>query len=176
VGMGVDDVYEFLSKTCRLRMGRREFVQRSDDVARKVYLERVDVADGFLDLARELKHLRVGTAIASSSPERWIRMVVDRFALSPLFDAIVSADDVGARTKPFPDIYLEACARLKTPAPECLAVEDSAIGLLAAKRAGLRCAALRTEHNQDQDLAIADFELSSFAGLNYEKLVSRLRR
>lgn len=176
VGMGVEDVYHHLVKEYDLALGKHEFLERCDLVAKKIYNERVDIADGFLDLARELKHLGVRTAIASSSPERWIRLVVDRFSLSPLLDTVVSADDVGGKTKPFPDIYLEAAARLELPTVECLAIEDSAIGVLAAKRAGYKVAAFRTDHNQGQDLKQADFELSGFSGLDAKKLQARLRR
>lgn len=176
VGMGVEDVFHHLEKEFDLVMSKHEFIERCDVVARKVYKERVDCADGFLDLARSLKHGGTKTAIASSSPQRWIDLVVDRFALSPLLDTIVSADDVGGKTKPFPDIYLEAASRLGLPTAECLAIEDSAIGVLAAKRAGYKVAAFRTEHNAGQDLSHADFELSGFAGLDPVKLASRLRR
>ena len=48
--------------------------------------------------------------------------------------------------------------------------------MLAAKRAGYKVAAFRTEHNAGQDLSHADFELSGFAGLDPVKLASRLRR
>lgn len=176
VGMGVEDVFHHLEKEFDLVMSKHEFIERCDIVAKKVYRERVDCADGFLDLARGLKHRGTKTALASSSPQRWIDMVVDRFALSPLLDAVVSADDVGGKTKPLPDIYLEAAARLGLPTGECLAVEDSAIGVLAAKRAGCKVAAFRTRHNTGQDLTHADFELSGFEGLDYEKLTARLRR
>jgi len=176
VGLGVEDVYYFLVREYGLAMGKVEFLDRSDKVAKKVYLERTECAEGFLDLARGLKHRGIRTAIASSSPERWIKLVVERFALSPLLDAVVSADDVGGRTKPLPDIYLEAAARLGLPTGECLAIEDSAVGVLAAKRAGLKVAAFRTVHNEGQDLSAADFELGSFAGLDYDRLMSRLRR
>lgn len=176
VGMGVEDVFEFLVREFGLTMGKTEFLHRSDEVARKVYLERVVIAEGFITLALGLKHKGLRVAIASSSPSRWIALVVDRFSLSPLIDEIVSADDVGGRTKPLPDIYLEAAARLKIPTVECLAIEDSSIGLLAAKRAGLKCASLRTVHNQDQDLTLADFELSSFEGLDYDRLLARLKQ
>lgn len=176
VGLGVEDVYDLLVREHGLSMGKVEFLDRSDEVARKVYLERVECAEGFLDLARGLKHRRIRTAIASSSPERWIRLVVERFALSPLLDAVVSADDVGGKTKPRPDIYLETAARLDLPTGECLAIEDSSVGLLAAKRAGLKTAGLRTADNAGQDLSAADFELASLSGLDYERLVARLRR
>ena len=175
VGMGVEDVYEFMVKEFRLSMGKAEFLQRSDEVARKVYLERVEIEPHFIQLALGLKHKGIRVAIASSSPSRWIAHVVDRFSLSPLLDEIVSADDVGGRTKPLPDIYLEAAARIKIPTVECLAIEDSSIGLLAAKRAGLRVAAFRTSHNASQDLSLADFELSGFEGLDYDRLIARLK-
>lgn len=175
-GLGVEDIYHFLVREYDMPMGKVEFLDHSDETARKVYLERADCAEGFLDFARGLKHRGVRTAIASSAPERWIRMVVDRFALSPLLDAVVSADDVGGRTKPQPDIYLEAAARLELPTGECLAIEDTAVGLLAAKRAGLKTAGYRTPHNREQDLSAADFELACFSGLDYDRLMSRLRR
>lgn len=176
VGLGVEDLHRLLVREFRVKVDRQEFLAHCDVTARQVYEEHVECSAGFLDLARELKHKGVKTAIASSSPERWVRMVVERFWLSPLLDTVVSADDVGGKTKPLPDLYLEAAARLRLPTIECLAIEDSSIGLLAAKRAGMKAAAFRNGSNDAQDLSIADFELASFSGLSYEKLVSRLRR
>jgi HAD superfamily hydrolase (TIGR01509 family) len=176
VGLGVEDLHRFLVKEFDVRVSKGEFLAHCDLTAKKVYQQRVECAEGFLDLARELKHKGIRTAIASSSPERWIRMVVERFSLTPLLDATVSADDVGGKTKPQPDIYLEAASRLGVPTVECLAVEDSSIGLLAAKRAGMKTAAFRNGGNDAQDLSIADFEIGGFAALTYDKLVAKLRR
>ena len=176
VGLGVEDLHRFLVTEFKAKIDLRDFLEECEVTARKVYRERVECADGFLDLARELKHKGVKTAIASSSPDRWVKMVIERFSLSPLLDAVVTADDVGGKTKPLPDIYLEAASRLAVPTVECLAIEDSSIGLLAAKRAGMKAAAFRNGTNDGQDLSLADFELGSFSGLGYDKLVSRLRR
>lgn len=176
VGLGVEDLHRFLVKEFEVLITKNEFLDHCDITAKKVYEQRVECAEGFLELARSLKHLGIKTAIASSSPAHWIKMVVDRFSLSPLLDTIVSADDVGGRTKPLPDIYLEAASRLKIPTIECLAIEDSSIGLLAAKRAGMKTAAYRNGSNDGQDLSVADFEIGSFAGLDYDRLAARLRR
>lgn len=176
VGMGVEDIHRFLTEHLGVKIDKQEFLAHCDVTAKKVYGEHVECAPGFLELALELKHLGIKTAIASSSPERWIKLVVERFHLSPLLDTVVSADDVGGRTKPNPDIYLEVAARFKLPTAECLAIEDSALGLLAAKRAGYKTAAYRNGANDGQDLSLADFELASFAGLTYTKLLSRLKR
>jgi beta-phosphoglucomutase-like phosphatase (HAD superfamily) len=176
VGLGVEDVYHFLVREFGLKMGKTEFLDRSEAVARKVYLEKVVVAEGFRPLLSDILRRKVPAAIASSSPRRWIDLVVDRFELGAGFDAIVSADDVGGRTKPAPDIYLEAVRRLRRPAADCLAIEDSSVGVRAAKAAGLVCAALRTASNADQDLKLADFELTGFSGLDFDALAARARR
>ena len=173
VGLGVEDLHRFFVKEFGVKLSKRDFLEHCDLTAKKVYEQRVDCSEGFLDLARELKHAGIKTAIASSSPAHWIKMVVDRFSLSPLLDAVVSADDVGGKTKPLPDIYLEAAARLEVPTSECLAIEDSAIGVLAAKRAGMKVAAFRNGANDGQDLSSADFELGGFRGLSKEKLHRR---
>lgn len=176
VGLGVQDLHRFLVQEFDAKIDLQDFLAHCEVTARKVYEQNVECADGFLDLARHLKHQGIKTAIASSSPARWISMVVERFSLSPLLDTVVSADDVGGKTKPAPDIYLEVASRLGVPTVECLAIEDSSIGLLAAKRAGMKAAAYRNGSNDGQDLSIADFELASFSGLSYEKLLARLRR
>ncbi len=173
VGLGVEDVYHFMVREFGLQMPLDDYLARCEEVAREVYLHKVVVADGLRELLVDLRRRRIPTAIASSSPRRWINLVLDRFALAPSFDAVVSADDVGGRTKPAPDIYLEAVRRLALAPADCLAVEDSTVGVRAAKAAGLACAALRTPHNADQDLALADFELTAFTGLDGASLAHR---
>jgi len=176
VGLGVEDVYHFLVREFGLKMPLADYLARSEEVAREVYLKKVAIADGLRALVADLRRRKVPTAIASSLPRRWIDLVVNRFALAPHFDAIVSSDDVGGRTKPAPDIYLEAVRRIARAPAECLAIEDSNVGVRAAKAAGLVCAALRTPHNTDQDLKLADFELTGFTGLDFARLTASARR
>ena len=52
------------------------------------------------------------------------------------FDEIVCGDMV-SRSKPEPDIYLEACRRLQERPEDCYAIEDSYNGIRSAKRAGM---------------------------------------
>jgi HAD superfamily hydrolase (TIGR01509 family) len=56
-------------------------------------------------------------------------------ALAGRFDAIVSGEEVRAG-KPFPDIFLEAAARVRVPPTRCLVLEDSEAGVTAAYAAG----------------------------------------
>lgn len=81
------------------------------------------------------------TALASSSAPRIITAALDRLGLRGEFEVIKSAQDEPAG-KPDPAIYLSAAASLGVMPDECLALEDSLNGVLAAKAAGMTCIAI----------------------------------
>jgi HAD superfamily hydrolase (TIGR01509 family) len=70
------------------------------------------------------------------------------------FAVIVAGDEV-ANKKPAADVYLEALSRLNLPASECLAIEDSGIGLIAATRAGIPALIVRSDYFRDDDFSDA---------------------
>ena len=80
-------------------------------------------------------------------------------------DLLVCADEV-PRRKPAPDIYQRALALLRKPAEACIAFEDSANGLRAARDAGLATVLTPTRWTMGQDFSGADFllrDLSEFS-------------
>lgn len=80
------------------------------------------------------------------------------------FDAIVAGDDVRHK-KPAPDVYLEVLARLKLNASDCVAIEDSANGLIAASRANIPVLITRSMFFRDDDLSDARFVLDDLSEL-----------
>lgn len=70
------------------------------------------------------------------------------------FAVIVAGDEVPNK-KPAADVYLEALSRLNLPASECLAIEDSGIGLIAATRAGIPALIVRSDYFRDDDFSDA---------------------
>ncbi len=80
-------------------------------------------------------------ALASSSPREIIAFVLERSGLQRFFTAWASSDDV-PRGKPAPDVYQRACALIQTDPVDCVAVEDSSVGIQAAHSAGLRVIAI----------------------------------
>lgn len=83
--------------------------------------------------------LRLG--LASSSPRRLIDAVLARFAWSPRFEAVCSAEHE-ARGKPHPDVYLSAARSLGIAPGDCVAIEDSANGVASAIAAEMACVAV----------------------------------
>lgn len=95
---------------------------------------------GALRLLAALRARRVPTALVSASP----RAVVERVAGTldgHRFDVLFGAEDT-ARTKPEPDPYLAAAAALGTDPGQCVAVEDSRVGVASAVAAGCRVLAV----------------------------------
>lgn len=79
--------------------------------------------------------------VASSSPLELIEYALELAGLRHYFESVVSSDEV-RRGKPEPDVYLEACRRLRTSPERAVAVEDSASGIEAAHSAGLTVIAI----------------------------------
>ena len=84
-------------------------------------------------------------AIASGSMRGEILTILRANNLADAFETIVGADDV-ARSKPAPDPYAAAVARLGVAPSAAVAIEDSQWGLTAARAAGLRAIGITTSY------------------------------
>ncbi len=96
---------------------------------------------GLQDLIFNIRANQLKMAVVSGALRSEIELVLDRLQLKEGFAAIVAGDD-GVASKPEPDGYLLAVARLNQLFPElnlqpenCLAIEDTFAGLTAAKQA-----------------------------------------
>lgn len=82
-------------------------------------------------------HGRLPMAVASGGSREIVSATLQATGLLDFFQTVVTIDDV-SRTKPAPDLFLEAARRLCVPAEQCLVFEDSREGLEAARLAGMR--------------------------------------
>jgi beta-phosphoglucomutase-like phosphatase (HAD superfamily) len=91
---------------------------------------------GLLELLAFLETQGVAVAVATSTEADDAAFTLGAAGLDGRFRVLVTGDEV-ARGKPAPDIYLEAARRLNVNPEECVALEDSEAGILAARRAGM---------------------------------------
>jgi HAD superfamily hydrolase (TIGR01509 family) len=104
-------------------------------------------------LIREAHAAGVLCAIATTaSPDGVKALFRDRPALAAAMATIAAGDDV-PRKKPSPDIYLLVLERLGVPASQTIAFEDSAIGLQAARAAGLTTVVSPSGYTADESFA-----------------------
>lgn len=126
---------------------------------------------GVIELATEATEAGVGVAIASSSPLDWVVGHLQRFGVDHLFPVKATRDDVGTeRTKPHPDLFLLAAARLGADPRDCVVLEDSEPGVTAARAAG--CATVGVPAGMTAHLAFAhaDLVVPSVAELDLARL------
>ena len=109
--------------------------------------------------------------VASSSPCQWVMGHLTRLGLVNCFDSICAADDV-KRVKPDPELYLTVLRRLGIQADEAIALEDSPLGIQAAKSAGLFCVAVPNPLTRQLSLHQADYQVESLTELPLEQLLS----
>lgn len=122
----------------------------------------VDAIDAAVQLARQLHASGMRLAIASSSTRQIIDALLHALGLDSVFNVRISGEDPGVQSsKPAPDVYLAAAAQLGVAPSTCLAIEDSAPGISAAKRAGMTCIAVPNHWTADQDFSEADVVLES---------------
>jgi len=89
-------------------------------------------------IVETLDRVTIPYCVASSSlPER-IRISLDVTGLLPRFSPHLFSATMVAKGKPAPDLFLHAAERMGVPPDACLVVEDSAPGIEAALRAGMR--------------------------------------
>ncbi|MBR1175045.1 HAD family hydrolase [Bradyrhizobium sp. KB893862 SZCCT0404] len=107
-----------------------------------------------LAIATTTSHGNIDALLSQALGRRW----------AADFDAIVAGDDVRHK-KPAPDVYLEILARLKLDAADCLAIEDSANGLIAASQANIPVLITRSMFFGDVDFTAARAVLDDLSGL-----------
>lgn len=102
-------------------------------------------------------------ALATSSPRDKVEQSIGECGLTDYFAAMLTRDDV-ENCKPDPEIYQKALRKLDLPPEQCLVVEDSSIGIAAAKAAGIAVAA-RRENRYPMDQSQADYFLEQIGDL-----------
>src|SRR6266404_120161 len=110
-------------------------------------IAQVEPINAVVAVARE-NYGRIPLAVASGGTRRIIEQVLDHLDIRRLFNAIVTSEDV-ANQKPAPDIFLEAARRIGVPPQFCRAYEDTELGLLAIRAAGMGAGDVRALVKRD---------------------------
>ncbi len=109
---------------------------------------------------------QVKIALASSSYSKIIQAALHKLNLINAFEEVYSAESE-VLGKPHPGVYLTTANKLNVLPQECLAIEDSLNGVLAAKAAQMKCIAIPEPLEYDNPkFAITDVILKSLEEFN----------
>ena len=123
---------------------------------------------------QQARELGLVVAVASSSPRSWVSGHLERLGLLDRFERLHCREDV-ERAKPAPDLYLAAAHAAGVSPADCLAVEDSPNGVLAARRAGFYTVVVPTPLTAGLPLEAADERLASLAAAPLRAVLTRAR-
>jgi len=164
IGLGARHAVEELKKNFGddfpVEAFRDERLKRLEEITQN---EGIPLKKGAQELFEYIENLDIPIALATSSGRK---LVDDRLpGRSPLFDAIVTGDDVH-RAKPNPEIYQIAARNLQANPSECLVVEDSEPGVQSAHKAGMMIALIPDMKPPSEDIKkLADQVLSNLSSL-----------
>ncbi len=142
------------------------------------YLQTLEVLPIYADTVEflgKLQALGIKMAIVTGAVLPEVRIVLERSDLASYFDLLVTAEDI-KESKPAPDGYLLALERLKDRYPdwhlqpnECLAIEDTYVGIMASKQAGIPVLGVAHTYPLHFMQRWADWAMDSFADVEWER-------
>ncbi|BFV56758.1 HAD family phosphatase [Kitasatospora sp. CMC57] len=138
LGQAVEHTAAHLHRTSRTTLSELELAVRLNDSFTEKVAAEVVPRPGALALLTALRDAAVPTALVSASPRRVVDLVLGTLGRD-WFAVTLAAEDT-PHTKPEPDPYLAAAARLGLDPADCVAVEDTPTGVASAHAAG--CAVL----------------------------------
>ena len=144
---------------------QKEMVKELHARKTAIFMELVDsgkvpLRPGVARLVGEAREAGVPMAVCSTSNEKAVQRIVDQ--LGEAAEGIqVFAGDVVPKKKPSPDIYLLAAIKLGVDPQKVCVIEDSFIGLAAARAAGMPCVVTKSTYTAGEDFGQAQKVVNS---------------
>ena len=137
-------------------------------VVSRLIIERGKPMPGVKEVVDLLRAANYELAVASSSPMGLIVASLKKFGLTDYFSVLHSAD-AEEEGKPHPGVYVSTISRLGASPSDCVAFEDSVVGVRAAKAAGAQVIAVPDAANaRHPGFAQADEVLSSLTDFSLD--------
>jgi beta-phosphoglucomutase family hydrolase len=130
--------------------------------------EKIELLPGVRSLLESLAQNKIPRTIGSSTCLANIQAVLECTGIAHYFNAIVSAEEV-TQGKPHPEVFLKAAQHLKLNPNQCLVIEDTQVGLQAAKAANMFALGVATTHVAET-LTQADHVVKNLEEVSVEKL------
>jgi HAD superfamily hydrolase (TIGR01509 family) len=168
-----------VSASERADLGRRIdalHAAKTEHYMRTVLGGEVPLREGVARLLDEAAQLGIRLGIATTTTFANIEALLATHLGKNALDrfSVIGAGDQAKRKKPAPDIYDYVLRELRLQPQECVAFEDSANGLKAAKGAGLFTIVTPSYWTRSEDFSAADLVLPSLGSLDIRDIERQL--
>ena len=125
--------------------------------------------DGAMDLIRDYYKHNITLVLASSASMTNIDRIFEKFDLNKYFKAKISGADL-KESKPNPEIFLKAAKLTGHNKEECIVIEDSTNGIIAAKSAGIYCIGYNSFNSKNQTYDNANLIINDLNEIKFKKI------
>jgi len=142
IGIGVRNMLKEALESTGMHLDDRaldDLVRRKNEVQLGM-TEKIELLKGAVDILESL-HGKVKIALATMSNRVVMEKVLAEKGLRKYFNFVITADEV-ERPKPDPEVFLKCAKELRCLPEKCVVVEDSIFGVIAARKAKIKCIAL----------------------------------
>lgn len=159
MGKRIDDVAFTWCQLYALKVSPKLLEQEIISAVAILISKKGNAKIGLYELLTFLKDNNFQIALATSSSLPIIQAVFKRLSIAHYFDVVCTADDE-LYGKPHPAVYLKVSIILGVKSTNCLILEDSVTGLIAAKAASMKTIVI-PEDLTDTRFTLADKVLTS---------------
>ena len=125
--------------------------------------------DGAHELIKDYYKNNLKLVLASSASMLTINKVFEKFDLDKFFVAKISGADL-KQSKPNPEIFLKAVKISGHNKKDCIVIEDSTNGIIAANSAGIFCVGYKSKNSINQNYSLADLVISNFNQICFKEI------
>lgn len=148
-----------------------ELMEEKRQRAKVLYKDGVAFIDGFIEFHRKITKINLKTGIATNADDFTLECTRQVIPLHEYFgEHVYNISHVNNKSKPDPDLYLHVAKVLGVKPEECVAIEDSAHGIRAAKQAGMFCIGINSAKNREA-LKEADFIIDHYNEIELSRLL-----
>lgn len=166
--------YEVCEKVCshfNLNQNPHNLIKIKRRIFKELFFKDsgLELIDGVLEIIKDYHENGLKLVLASSASMLTIDNVFEKFNLNQYFSAKFSGAEL-EKSKPHPEIFIKAANSTGYSNSECVVIEDSTNGILAANAANIFCVGYKSEHSQDQDYSKANHVINDFKEISYQSL------
>ncbi len=166
------DPVSYLEEKTKLKLDRQALLteQAENDL---MLLRETSLMPGVMEYLDSAKKMGIKLGIASSSSSDWVVGHLKERNLFSYFDTVVTGEQV-IKTKPFPYVFEKAVKDMQLFPYQVLAIEDSALGVTAAKAASIFTIAVPNKMTANSHFGHADMVLPSLDSMTLEELLEQI--
>ncbi len=157
------DAIEYIYRRTMTKEEAMVYALEKEAVYRRIYQPFIQPVEGLTGLLKLLEEKNIPMGIATSGIQVNINFMFEHIPVRNFFSAVINSEHI-THGKPHPEIFLKTAEALHVSPGSCLVFEDAAVGVEAAKAAGMNVVALTTTQTE-AELAEADLIIKDFSDL-----------